>query len=270
MLDRVKQKNNKTGWGTLVSIISHLILLLLIFIGLPELSLPAKEEVVHVEFIELATEEVLPFPEAQPETEENLSEPRQQFESALQEESEIADPAILEPPIHENNENNTAQSVEQAAINDISGAIPLPDTKPDAEPNTAHIISPEQAEPEVTLITAAQIYSKDAFSNPHIKQALGRLSVDERISQICSIEALEQIRRNKPNAFPDLLASVGAVIDGTSFIVKNGAYRSGGLWYEIAIDCLVNDDAMAVIKFSYHLGKAIPKSEWANRKLPTD
>lgn len=263
MLDKIKRKKNKTGWGTPVSIVTHLILLLLLLIGLPELSLPDKEEVIQVEFIEPAAEEVLPSPESKQETEEEQPAQSQQFESAAQEESPVDDPAMLEPPAPE---EATAQSVEQAATIETSSAIPLPIAKPETE----QLVSPEQTLPEEKLVTAPKIYSKDALANPHIKQALGRLSIDERITQICSIEALEQIRRNKQNAFPDLLASVGAEINTPNFIVKNGAYRSGGLWYEIAIDCVVNNDAMAVIKFSYHLGMAIPKSEWARRKLPTD
>ncbi|MCA1442622.1 DUF930 domain-containing protein [Ensifer sp. IC4062] len=148
--------------------------------------------------------------------------------------------------------------------------VPVPARRP---PETAEKQqSPEAAGAKVELksdelVMAKELFSPNALSNPRIKQALGKLPVKARIAQICSIEALEQIRNQRPGAFPDMLARAGTI--STSAVTAIGsAYRSKANWYNVDFKCEVDPDATTVVSFSFAIGGAVPKSEWNARQLP--
>ncbi|MBP1884700.1 DUF930 domain-containing protein [Sinorhizobium mexicanum] len=152
-------------------------------------------------------------------------------------------------------------------------SVPIPAQRP--PPETAE----KQQSPEPTgakverksdaLVPAKELFSPNALSNPRIKQALGKLPVTKRIAQICSIEALEQIRNQRPGAFPDMLARAGTI--STSAVTAIGsAYRSKANWYNVDFKCEVDAEATSVVSFSFAIGGAVPKSEWDARRLPVN
>ncbi|WEX90836.1 DUF930 domain-containing protein [Sinorhizobium garamanticum] len=150
-------------------------------------------------------------------------------------------------------------------------SVPVPVQRP--PPETAKKQeSPEPAGAKVDLksdelVPAKELFSPNALSNPRIKQALGKLPVKARIAQICSIEALEQIRNQRPDAFPDMLARAGTI--STSAVTAVGsAYRSKATWYNVDFKCEVDAEATSVVSFSFAIGGAVPKSEWTARQLP--
>ncbi len=106
------------------------------------------------------------------------------------------------------------------------------------------------------------------MSDPRVKQALGKLAPKDRIIQICGIEALEQVRRHKAGAFPDMLAREGGSVSATGLTVSDGAFRSQHKWYAIDFTCKANAETMVIDAFSYNIGRAIPEGEWARRQLP--
>ncbi|MBB4187733.1 hypothetical protein GGE07_004402 [Sinorhizobium terangae] len=142
---------------------------------------------------------------------------------------------------------------------------PLPETaekQQSSEPAGAKV---EQKSDE--LVPAKELFSPNALSNPRIKQALGKLPVKARVAQICSIEALEQIRNQRPGTFPDMLARAGTI--STSAVTAIGsAYRSKANWYNVDFKCEVDAEATSVVSFSFAIGGAVPKSEWNARRLP--
>ncbi|WP_331376837.1 DUF930 domain-containing protein [Sinorhizobium chiapasense] len=150
-------------------------------------------------------------------------------------------------------------------------SVPVPAQRP--PPETAEKQqSPEPAGAKVDqksdeLVPAKELFSPNALSNPRVKQALGKLPTKARIAQICSIEALEQIRNQRPGAFPDMLGRAGT-ISNSALTAMGSAFRSKAKWYNIDFKCEVDAEATAVISFSLAIGGAIPKSEWKMRELP--
>lgn len=139
-----------------------------------------------------------------------------------------------------------------------------------AMPEEQKAAAAKPATPAKKLTRAREIYSKDAMSDPRVKQALGKLAPKDRIVQICGIEALEQVRRHQPGTFPDMLAREGGSISATGLTVSDGAFRSKRKWYAIDFTCKVDAETMVIQSFSYNIGRAIPEGEWNKRKLPRD
>ncbi|MDI7860937.1 DUF930 domain-containing protein [Rhizobiaceae bacterium n13] len=120
---------------------------------------------------------------------------------------------------------------------------------------------------------AKSIYSTKMLADPRVKQALGRLPPERRIVQLCSIEALEQIRRSRANSFPDLLVPFGisrGLIEDHVLNATGGAYRSHSNWFNVDFRCEVDADTTRIVAFSFNIGSAVPKSEWPARRLIVD
>ncbi|THK36553.1 DUF930 domain-containing protein [Ensifer sp. MPMI2T] len=149
--------------------------------------------------------------------------------------------------------------------------VPVPAQRPPLE-TAEEQQPPEPAGAKVDLrsdelVPAKELFSPNALSNPRIKQALGKLPVKARIAQICSIEALEQIRNQRPGAFPDMLARAGTISNSVLTAIGS-AYRSKANWYNVDFKCEVDAEATSVVSFSFAVGGAVPKSEWDARRLP--
>lgn len=123
------------------------------------------------------------------------------------------------------------------------------------------------------LKKAKGLYSKKMLADPRVKQALGELPPNRRIVQLCSIEALEQVRHARPDAFPDALvpyAWSGGIIENHVLRAKGGAFRSKNNWHNVDFRCEVNADTTEVVAFSFAIGGAVPKSQWQARRLKVD
>jgi hypothetical protein len=221
-------------------------------------------------------------PELPPAAPTRIDEPRQQPETAQPSPEKTENAAGEKPPQSqtalaelrvdaENGVNRTADapSAPQAA--------PVPQEKP--APAKATEDQPRKAEEAATerqaskLTQARELYSENTLSDPRVKQALGRLPPKKRILQICSIEALEQVRRQRPDAFPDMLVPfgpTGGFISAAGLSASGGAFRSGAKWYAIDFKCEVNAETTSIAAFSYAIGQAIPESEWGKRQLPKE
>ncbi len=170
--------------------------------------------------------------------------------------------------------NDAANAAADAAA---TPSAPAPKAKPTLQPTTAGDVArpePSASERQTPALQEAQeLHSKDALSDPRVKQAIGRLPTKRRIVQLCTIEALEQIRRQRPDAFPDMLVPFGpsgGIVSRDGMNANGGAYRSRSKWYAVDFKCEVNSDATSVVSFSYAMGKVIPESGWAARQLPRE
>lgn len=274
----------KPGWGAPVSILFHLALAVVVFFRLPAMSVPEPEPSVNVELVEPTVQEPdKPKPEDAPK-----SQP-QAFESASQDVQEM-EPKQSPPRPTEaiDNEGNPTKAdkdhrrdppstptndTDQAHLNQepvLSAGSQSETTSPPADPQRANseaaVATPLQK--PARLKPAHQIYAKDTLADPRIRQALGKLPKRDRMLQICGIEALEQVRHQRPNTFPDMLAPSGGTVSGNSFSVRNGAFRSRARWYAIDFDCQLDDKAMQIKQFSYAIGAEIPPAQWHARELP--
>ncbi len=154
-------------------------------------------------------------------------------------------------------------------------AAPVPQEKPVLEEAKAEPTqNPAEANVEhesSQLVQARELYSKNALSDPHVKQAIGTLPPKKRVVQLCTIEALEQIRRQRPGSVPDMFGRPdGGFASETALDAKGAVFRSQGKWYSFDFRCEVNPEATSVTSFSFAIGKAIPKSEWSARQLPNN
>ena len=132
---------------------------------------------------------------------------------------------------------------------------------------------PKTAADGEKLKKAKGLYSKKTLSDPRVKQALGELPPNRRIVQLCSIEALEQVRHARPDAFPDVLVPYsrsGGIIEDHVLSAKGGAFRSQNNWYDVDFRCEVDADTTEVVAFSFAIGGAVPKSQWKARRLKID
>lgn len=142
-------------------------------------------------------------------------------------------------------------------------------------PPTASVPTPAPKPKQLTTIAslkpAKRIYSKATLSDPRVKEALGKLPPKRRVVQMCSIEMLEQIRRNAPGAVPDMLASSTGItqehIDSQLMEVSDAIYRSRGDWFFVSYHCETDAKTTKITSFQFDIKGAVPKSQWEAMKL---
>lgn len=91
---------------------------------------------------------------------------------------------------------------------------------------------------------------------------------DERVLQLCSIEALAQIAAADAAYDPDLLAaySMGDIrLAARSVEADRAAFRSRGQWCGLDFKCSLTGALDAIAAFT--IGVAIPHEQWASHNL---
>ncbi len=123
------------------------------------------------------------------------------------------------------------------------------------------------------MIRAAKLYSKDVLAAPRSRQArkaLAQLDPQERVVQLCNLEAMEQVQRWKADFEPDFVVAyaLGRVkISGGTLTASGAAFRSKRQWWRIAYSCTVTADRDAVVDFAFSVGDAIPSTRWQDLGL---
>jgi hypothetical protein len=164
---------------------------------------------------------------------------------------------------------------ESRPVPQASDSASLPEQAP--KPAEPLPVAPSVPVPQGEVFTTArQLYSDRVLANPRSKgarEALRQLSGEERIVQLCNLEALEQINRARPGSSPDFVAPYAMAAeemtsDGVE--VKGGAFRAKKKWYNIQFKCTVDVHSGKVASFAFALGEAIPESEWQAHDLVAD
>lgn len=130
----------------------------------------------------------------------------------------------------------------------------------DAEPAEAAPL-PRNGPIEATQFFAGKILAEDK----EIAAALPTLGNDERVIQLCSIEALEQIKSAKPEYAPDTLVAYafGDMNVAAGILTAPGAaFRSRRRWWNVSLTCAVTPNFTAVTAFEFTLGDEIPEADW--------
>lgn len=128
-------------------------------------------------------------------------------------------------------------------------------------------------ETDPDMVSATQLLANDILQDPKTRQVRDTLTLlehSERITQLCNIEGLEQLRLLDPKQVPDSLdptAMVPTTIQNLTLEAKGGAYRLNRKWYGIRLTCTVAPDYLSVIAFSFAPGEAIPKDQWESHNL---
>jgi hypothetical protein len=159
-------------------------------------------------------------------------------------EVELISPADLEPP----------------AAPPEAPVLAAPQPAADAEP--AETASPPVSGP----IEATQFFSRKILAaDKQIAAALPTLGNDERVIQLCNIEALEQIKAAKPDFAPDTMVAYAfgdMNVAGGVLTAPGGAFRSRRKWWNVSLRCAVAADYSAVTAFEFTLGDEVPEEEW--------
>jgi hypothetical protein len=128
---------------------------------------------------------------------------------------------------------------------------------------------PQSGPIEATQFFAGKILAEDR----KIAAALPTLGNDERVIQLCSIEALEQIKAAKAEFAPDTLVAYafGDMNVAAGILTAPGAaFRSRRKWWNVSVRCAVLPDYSAVIAFEFTLGVEVPEDQWEEHYLTAE
>jgi len=116
-------------------------------------------------------------------------------------------------------------------------------------------------------IRATEFFAGSLLAEPEsakLRAAMTTLDGSERLVQLCSIEAIEQIRRARPEFDPDTVVAYAmaemATRDG-ALIADGGAFRSRREWYGVKFTCVAATDYSAVERFEFSVGNFIPHDQ---------
>lgn len=153
-----------------------------------------------------------------------------------------------------------------------------PAAAPEAAPSTPAaqpiIQAPHPAQPP--MIKAETLYSAQVLADPRsrgARKALPQLAPQERLIQLCNIEALAQLRRQRSGLQPDMVvpyAMNDVKVTGHMLEAKGAAIRGRKHWYGLAFNCEVAPDIKTVVAFKFLLGAEIPQEQWADHNLTLD
>lgn len=125
------------------------------------------------------------------------------------------------------------------------------------------------------MVRPARMLSEQALDSSRsrgLRRELARLGEEDRLAQLCDLEAMEQIHAWRADFQPDRLvdyASSDTSLEGSVFTARGGAFRSQRHWYDVSYRCELDPPLRKVVGFAFHVGAAIPREEWASYNLPT-
>lgn len=165
---------------------------------------------------------------------------------------------------------------EPAAATKPEAAPGAPTAQPSAPAPLPATPNPLPAPIQQPMVKAEKFYSARVLADPRsrgARRALPQLAPQERIIQLCDIEALAQVRQQQGDFQPDLVvpyAMAEVKLAGEAMEAKGGAVRSRHHWYELKFNCTVAPDLKNVVAFEFLLGKEIPRDQWASHDLTVD
>ena len=102
-----------------------------------------------------------------------------------------------------------------------------------------------------------------------VERMLKQLDPDARFEQVCDLEAMQRIGKDKTYRPERTIVSALASpkVAETTMSGTGGAFKSKGQWYQFAFTCRTSPDHMQVLSFSYKVGEPIPQGEWEKNGL---
>lgn len=124
------------------------------------------------------------------------------------------------------------------------------------------------------MVKASRMMAAEALAHPlsrQTRETLPLLAADERVEQLCGLEAMSQIHAWKSDFEPDRVTAYarGATkLTGRILIAESAAFRSKRRWYDLNFRCELSPDQAAVLAFAFRVGEPVPRSQWAKLGLP--
>lgn len=124
------------------------------------------------------------------------------------------------------------------------------------------------------MIHPPRMLSQRVLADPRSRETvalLPRLAPDERVEQLCGLEAMGQIHDWQRDFEPDRVtayAQAGTKLSGRVLTAEGAAFRSKRHWYGLRFACTVSADLKRVTAFAFHVGEPIPQERWEALGLP--
>jgi Domain of Unknown Function (DUF930) len=115
------------------------------------------------------------------------------------------------------------------------------------------------------LALALLIHSAAALANDsRTERMLLQLDPDARFEQVCDLEAMKRIGKDKtyrPERSMVSALEAPKVVNST-MTGSGGAFKSKGQWFQFSFTCETSPDHMKVQAFSFQIGEPIPPEKW--------
>lgn len=158
----------------------------------------------------------------------------------------------------------------------VAAPAPAPPVLPDAlpkpdEPAPNALPAPVEAD---GMIHPPRMLSQRVLADPRSRETvalLPRLAPDERVEQLCGLEAMGQIHDWQRSFEPDRVtayAQASTKLSGRVLTAEGAAFRSKRSWYGLRFACTVSADLKRVTAFAFHVGEPIPRESWEALGLP--
>ncbi|WP_246687325.1 DUF930 domain-containing protein [Mesorhizobium sp. B2-5-9] len=124
------------------------------------------------------------------------------------------------------------------------------------------------------MIRPTRMLSAKTLADPRSKQAradLRTFASDERMVQLCNLEAMDQIRQWHADFQPERVvpyATAEEKITGTTIAANGAAFRSRKNWYSLKFKCQLAKDGESVIGFEFLVGDPVARDKWDELGLP--
>lgn len=134
--------------------------------------------------------------------------------------------------------------------------------------------APSSAAQPPAMIRPTEMLSAKTLADPRSRQAradLATFATDERMVQLCNLEAMDQIRKWRADFQPERVvpyAMAEEKISGTSITANGAAFRGRGNWYALKFTCELARDGQSVTGFAFLVGDPVPKEKWDELGLP--
>lgn len=217
----------------------------------------------------------------QMDAEDNPAQPEEQVEETTQEDKpETPDKPAEPPPPPEASASPPPSVAADGELPPVEKSEETADDIVSAEPPAEETVEEEpklSAEEEAikrgeALPETKEVLSNRRLANPAMRQMLGDLPPNRRIVQMCSIEALEQLRSTRSDTEQPVgivpFSDKGGLIQGGVLNATGGAYNTGQAWFEVDFYCQVDLDDYVVTSFRMKVGASVPKREWGQRGFP--
>lgn len=154
-------------------------------------------------------------------------------------------------------------------------SAPVPEPAPPPSVPTAPIPAqpPVSAEPD-GLVRPRRLLSQQVLADPRSRETLAmlpRLAPDERVEQLCGLEAMGQIHAWQRSYEPDRVTAYATAdirYAGHILQAEGAAFRSRRRWYGLRFECTISADLKRVTAFAFQVGDPIPQARWQTLGLP--
>lgn len=176
--------------------------------------------------------------------------------------------ARLEPPVPRSIAVQLISAADFAALQAPAEPPSEPAAPKATAPTSQAAVPSPKAAASGAMIEATTLYSGALLAEPasaKLRAAMPTLDGSERAVQLCDIEAMEQIRRARPEFDPDMLvayAMADTLVRDGALVADGAAFRSRREWYEVRFSCTVRADFSGVATFSFAIGSFIPHEQW--------